>query len=95
MVKRLIKHTKTEGERRKERDMFPKGVRFRTAIPESPCHLWGTNPGRWNQGRKCKVGDERVAGREQSEQDEYQPMLAMLRFAGQIAHVVVESVDVE
>ena len=34
MVKRLIKPTKTEGERRKERDMFPKGFRFRTAIPE-------------------------------------------------------------
>ena len=55
MVKRLIKPTKTEGERRSERGLFPKGVRFRTAILESPCHLWGTNPGRWNQGRKCKA----------------------------------------
>ena len=41
------------------------------------------------------IVDERVAGREQSEQDEHHPIKAMLRFAGQIAHVVVESVDVE
>ena len=39
-------------------------------------------------------GDERVASREQPEQEEQHPMVAMSRFAGQIAHLVVDVVDV-
>ena len=40
------------------------------------------------------IVDERVAGREQSEQDEHPLAKAMVRCAGQIDHLVVDVVDV-